>query len=334
MRFTKITKFDQLVESILNEKGKTPGKIKRHSNYIASGPQGLERGGSEVGNVMSKTNFIKRLEQNKKTGERSRDTGAAVASKAFDNLIKTFRFVLSQPVQASELKTAVEDYSNQYSLLTKTQKNLARELKPEKRAQLKSEVDQLAEELGQSAPSFYRTVIDTMDGIYRDIVNLINDDTSEITPEEGVSAEEYALSLYDPDKMKGNFERFVQAYSLGGEKNPIPLIISLFKTALIKNKEDDVVGDLPKLIDLLSNKGTQQKGNLSNSHAGRQKLELSQPVKADIVSKIKRAAKTGNYGPAKQAASEFPNIRTAIEELEKGERNEQSVTSAIFKGEL
>lgn len=324
MFFKKITKFEQLVESILNEKGKTPGKIKRHSNYIASGPQDLKRGGSEKSGIISKTDFIRRLEQNK-IGERAKDKGGVIAGRAFNNLIKTFRFVLSQPVQASQLKSVVEDYSQVYGLLGKTRKNLSRESNPEKRAVLQSEAEELAEKLEEMAPDFYDQVLITMDGIYNDVVNLINDESNEIVPDEQMSAEEYAKTFYDPEFVKSNFNRFIQAYSQGGEKNPIPLIISLFKTALIKNKEDDVVGDLPKLMKVLTTKSSKSIGNIGSSHAGRQALQKKKPQQAEIVKLIKK-------GEVDQAlAMADGELKNTIQKFKDGSISEGDVVRLIYQ---
>ena len=328
MLLQNINKFQQLVDCVIIE-AKTPGKIKDATKYIAKGPAGLSRGGAETGPIKTEIDFIRRLEQNSK-GERARDEGRVVASRAYSDLVKTFRLILAQPVQASQLIDTMENYSKVYRELQLVKKDLTSTLKGKaseelaaKRLEYEKIVLELAEELNKMAPVFYREVLTIMGSIYNDIVNLLKD---RLDTGDDVDPEAYAKNIYNEEGVKRNFKKFVRAYSQGGEKNPIPLIISLFKAALISNKEDGVVGDLPGLIEKLTKKTASPIGNTASSHAGRQKLQRNKPKLARIVKLIK----SGDLDKAMQLADEFDDVKSNIQKLKDGEMTEGDVVRAIY----
>lgn len=332
MILSKLTKFEQLVEQVLPE-AKTPGKIKRFKDYVGTGPKGLERMGSGAERPISKTDFVRRMEQSTTTGEISKDVGNYMFGEVYSSLIKTFRLVLAQPVQASQLITSIENFNKVYSGLKRTITNIRKPLsnKDKEAAERGLEASkelaaELQEKLDEIGPAVYEEILEVIDSIFRDIVNLLEDDNDLNIPEQYNSAKEYASTIYNPKKIKGYFKAFVNRFdgNLGEiQNNPLIQVSTLFKTAAIKNKEDNVVGDLPALITKMTEK-LQRPTGVEASHLGRQKLERKAPQNA----KIAKMIKAGRYEKALSIAE--GDVKENIQKFIDGEITEADVIRAIY----
>jgi hypothetical protein len=330
-----LPRFSVLARKILREV-KTPGRIKDSRRYVAVGPWSFPQNESETGQIISVQDFKRKLEQNIQ-GDRAMDIGGWIVPFTYRAIITAFGYLFSQPAQASEFISLVQDYNqarfvykNQITAIRNLQSDLdrlrsddsdrAQELKLKIR-KIEGELPEQLKDLKDLIP----VVIDEVRRLISEIEDFLRAEVKDTSIPVGMTKDEYIKKIFNGEKHLAAYNQFIKAYSQEGDKDPLPLITHLFKTAKVKAKQSRTIGD-PQALAAEILKSIQ--GNvLQFSRTSTAQVKERSPVFATAMKLIKR----GQYDQAKSIIEPI-NLELAdmIENLKQGSVTEADVIKKIM----
>jgi hypothetical protein len=203
-----------------------------------------------------------------------------------------------------------------------------RSLDSDRAMELQQKIRKIQEELPEQLDdlkSLIPVVIDEVRRLISEIEEFLLNEVKDASIPVGMSKQEYIKKIFDGEKHLNAYDRFIRAYSQEGDKDPLPLVSHLFKTAKTQAIQSRTLGD-PRALAAEILKSIQ--GNvLQFSRTSTSQVRERSPAMATAMKLIKR----GQYDQAKSLIAPInPELANMIEDLKQGNVTEAEVIKRIM----